>query len=712
MTTATSKAKNATEVTIAKNQWARYTRARDAGHLDYIQIAKKCSDYYRGEQWDANDKARLDAEGRPALTINTILSTINTILGHQATQRADVIFKPRKDTNQPLADVMTKVFKQIMTNNDFEFQESQMFADGVIQDRGYFDLRIDFDDNQNGEIRINVEDPIDILPDPDAKNYDPKTWTEFFKTRWLSLDEIQETYGKKKAETVEYYANSGLNYGKDSISFNDYTKGFGDTHMSNYRTDYYSESETKSVQSVRIIERQHRKLVSVDHFLRQSTGDMRPVPTMLSKDEAREYAEANGYVVTKKTIRRVRYTVTADNVVLHDDWSPYNDFTVIPYFPYFRRGKPFGMVRNLLSPQEQLNKIASQELHIVNTTANSGWIVESGALSNMDADELSERGSETGLVMVHNRGSSPPEKIQPNQIPTGLDRIAQKSQNNIKEISGITDALLGSSSPEVSGVALERNQMAGQVQIQIPMEHLRFTRQILARQILDLIQNFYTDERVFQITDEQDPLKTKEELTINQEDPVTQRIFNDLTIGEYDIVVGTAPARDTFDDMQFAQALQLRQAGVAIPDDIIVQYSQLHRKGELAKEIRMVTGREQTPEQQQISQMSQQIALQNAQLEVAKLQAEVEKLKADTQLAMAKAQTEGVQPQMELQKLQSDLQGRQQELSARMQMSQLSADSAMAQNEMSNNTKLATESIKAQSSLAQKELMNGASKNP
>ena len=314
--------------------------------------------------------------------------------------------------------------------------------------------------------------------------------------------------------------------------------------------------------------------------------------------------------------------------------------------------------------------------------------------------------------MVHNRGSSPPEKIQPNQIPTGLDRIAQKSQNNIKEISGITDALLGSSSPEVSGVALERNQMAGQVQIQIPMEHLRFTRQILARQILDLIQNFYTDERVFQITDEQDPLKTKEELTINQEDPVTQRIFNDLTIGEYDIVVGTAPARDTFDDMQFAQALQLRQAGVAIPDDIIVQYSQLHRKGELAKEIRMVTGREQTPEQQQISQMSQQIALQNAQLEVAKLQAEVEKLKADTQLAMAKAQTEGVQPQMELQKLQSDLQGRQQELSARMQMSQLSADSAMAQNEMSNNTKLATESIKAQSSLAQKELMNGASKNP
>ena len=100
--------------------------------------------------------------------------------------------------------------------------------------------------------------------------------------------------------------------------------------------------------------------------------------------------------------------------MLHDDWSPYEHFTLVPYFPYWRRGKPFGMVRNLISPQEQLNKISSQELHIVNTTANSGWIVESGSLTGMNADDLEEHGAETGLVLEFNRGSTPPGKIPPN----------------------------------------------------------------------------------------------------------------------------------------------------------------------------------------------------------------------------------------------------------------------------------------------------------
>ena len=416
----------------------------------------------------------------------------------------------------------------------------------------------------------------------------------------------------------------------------------------------------------------------------------------MSDDDARAFAEQNGLIITKKLVRRVKWTVTADQVVLHDDWSPYSDFTIVPYFPYFRRGKPFGIVRNLLSPQEQLNKVASQELHIVNTTANSGWIVENGSLSNMDEDELTERGAETGLVLVHNRGSSPPQKINPNQIPTGLDRIAGQAQARIREISGISEALLGTEGPEVSGVALEQKRSAGQVQIQVPMENLRRTRQILARRVLDLIQSFYTEPRILQITDENDPLKPRTEFPVNQIDPQTGEVINDLTIGEYDILVSSAPARDNFHDMQFAQALSLRQAGVMIPDDMIVEYSHLHRKGELAKMIRQISGRELNPEQQQIKQLQTQLAMQNAQLEVAKLEAEVAKLQAEAQYKSAQARSEGAAPEMELQKMQADLQRRQQELATRVEMSKMARENSMAQSELSAATKMAQEAIKNQ----------------
>ena len=177
------------ESVTASNQWDRYIRARDNGHLDYIEMAKKCDSYYRGEQWDEADIAALDAEGRPALTINTILPTINTVLGEQSTRRADIQFKPRRGGDAEVAHTLNKMYMQIADNNKLDWVEQQVFADGLIMDgRGYFDVRMDFSDHVEGEIRITAKDPLDILPDPDAKDADPKTWNEGFETKWLNLE--------------------------------------------------------------------------------------------------------------------------------------------------------------------------------------------------------------------------------------------------------------------------------------------------------------------------------------------------------------------------------------------------------------------------------------------------------------------------------------------------------------------------------------------
>jgi len=197
-----AKLSKAEEHELAKKQWASYVRARDNGHQDYVEIAKQCDAFYRGQQWDAADLSALDDQGRPALTINTILPTINTVLGEQSTRRMDVNFKPRGRGQQEVADVLNKLFIQISDNNKLEWVEAQVFADGLIQDRGWFDVRVDFDDHISGEVRITAKDPLDILIDPDAKDYDPRTWNEIFETRWMSLDEIEETYGQKKADRL------------------------------------------------------------------------------------------------------------------------------------------------------------------------------------------------------------------------------------------------------------------------------------------------------------------------------------------------------------------------------------------------------------------------------------------------------------------------------------------------------------------------------
>ena len=688
------KLSKAKQFQLARDQWNAYTRARDNGHQDYIAVAKRCDAFYRGEQWDAADLSTLDDQGRPALTINTILPTINTVLGEQSTRRADVTFKPRGRGEQEVADTLTKLFMQISDNNKMDWVEAQVFSDGLIQDRGWFDVRIDFDDHIQGEVRITAKDPLDIIIDPDAKDYDPRTWNEIYETRWMSLDEIEEVYGQKKADQLRITVEQGSALGTDSVEYEEVR--YGDTYsgVEYQQGNTVNPEEQRALRSVRVIERQYYRLKECMFYVDRFTGDMREVPYNWTKKKREQFADEHELDILTKLVRKVRWTVTADLVVLHDDWSPYDHFTLVPYFPFWRRGRPFGMVRNLISPQEQLNKISSQELHIVNTTANSGWIVESGSLSGMDADDLEEHGAETGLVLEFNRGSNPPAKIPPNQIPTGLDRISQKAALNIKAISGISDAMLGTDSPEVSGVAIRAKQNRGAMMIQVPLDNLAKTRQYLAEKVLNLVQSYYTEARVIQVVDESDPMKTSEEVILNEPTPSGQ-IINNLTLGEYDVVISTSPARDNFDEMQFAEALQLREVGVPIPDDIVVDFSHLSRKGEIAQRIREMQGTVPPDEEQlAIMQFQQEAALQSMELEVQKLQAEVASLEADAELSMSKAEENKMDPQLKMAEIQSKIQMKQEELAVRRELAGLTNEQRRLQSETQAATKLAALAIK------------------
>jgi hypothetical protein len=660
---------------VAHDNWKRYIRLRDNGHSEYVGLAKKYDRFYCGEQWDAADAKKLADEGRPALTINTILSTVNTVLGEQTAKRAEINFKPRTNGNEDTATALTKVVMQIGDNNKLDWVESQVFSDGLIQDRGYFDVRINFDDSIQGEVEINSLDPLDVLIDVDAKEYDPKTWQEVITTRWLSLDQIEQTYGEKIADSLQSLAVGGDIYGGDSVAVED--NKFGDSASFDLTDDGLTD---KTIRSVRVVERQHKRMCMSEWFIDPEAGDMRPVPETWDDAKRQQFGQQFGLFIQKRLAPRVRWTVSADKILLHDEWSPYKTFTIVPYFSYFRRGKPFGMVKNLISPQEQLNKISSQELHIVNTTANSGWITEEGSLVNMTNEDLTERGAETGLHIVHARGTAPPSKIQPNQIPTGIDRITQKAAHNIKEISGVSDAMLGYESAEVSGVALKSKQERGQIQIQVPLDNLARTRHMLAEKILELVQQFYVEERLIQITnpampDPTDP-NAQEEMTVNQATPEGE-IINDLTLGEYSVVISTQPARDNFEESQFSEALQLRQAGVMIPDYRVVEYSHLAAKRDIAEEVKQLAGlAAPSEEEMQMQQKHHDMEMQAAQLELSNLEADQALKEAQTMLSMAKAEElgeDGNVHELALEELSAKVQMKREELEARMKLARITA---------------------------------------
>lgn len=625
---------------LVEQQWRLYRRDRDAGgHQRYLTVAKRCNEFYQGEQWDPKDLEKLG--DRPALTLNVVLSTVNAILGEQSSRRADMQFKPRKGgATEQVASALTKLALQVSDNNELEWREAELFADGIITSRGYYDVRLDFSDHIRGEIRIESEDPFDIILDADAKNYDPKTWKRVTKTRWLSLDDIEIMYGKAKRNELEasiFSTEDVAAFDGDSLKFTESATFGGDNDNPIQDLSILSPEELGSQLSIRVIERQHYKLVRTKFFVSNDHGDMRRIPDGWDDAKVEQYKLRFNMSVFEMPAHRVRWTVTAHRTLLHDDWSPYDTFTIIPYFAYFRRGRPFGVVENLLSPQELLNKSSSQELHVVNTTANSGWAVEAGSLVNLTVDELEERGAETGLVIEYRKGAAPPSKIQPNQIPTGLDRVSMKSLGILKEISGVNDSLRGLDASEVSGVAIQAKQSRGLVQMQVPLQNLARTRYYLAQKFLELVQRFYTEERVYQVQSDSDESGGLETLVVNRRQD-DGSVLNDLTLGEYAVAISTMPARDTYHDSQFAEALALRQAGVALPDHKVIEYSNLSQKHEISKLVKKMSGLgEPSPEEMQALQAQNELVMRKQALELGIAEAELKKTLAEAELKAAQA---------------------------------------------------------------------------
>lgn len=613
---------------LANEVWCRYAWLRDNGHLEAVEKMTKCEDFFAGLQWDKNDMALLKASRRPALTINKIISTISNVLGEQIFNRTDITFRPRNEgATSEVADALTKVFMQIADNNQLSWVRSDVFCDGVVGSRGFFDVRLDFTDSLRGEVRIEQLNPKNVLIDSDADEYDPDKWGDVIVTKWMSPDQIELLYSKTDADLLKGRTESYFPYGYDAIDRE--RDRFGAP-----RSQYIygmSEAESGNARNIRVIERQWKKLDKVLHFVDVVTGDTRQVPDDWDEERLQQHLAQNpNLTTTKKLIQRIRWTVVADNVVLHDDWSPYKHFTVVPYFPYFRRGRTLGLVENLLGPQELLNKVSSQELHVVNTTANSGWKVKRNALANMSIAELEQRGAQTGLVLELDEIDHA-DKIQPNQIPSGLDRISYKAEEHIKTISGVSDYMQGFAREDVAAKSVNANKQSGQANLAKVMDNMNRTDFILARNILDMVQEYYTEQRLIFITTDRLTNAT-EQLMVNQPTPEGQ-IVNNLTLGEYAVVVTNQPERDTFEDSQFDQAMALVEKGIQIPQTFIIQASRLKNKAEIVKSME---GDANSPEAQAAAALKQRAD----EASVQKLEAEAMQKGADAQLKQAKSQKE------------------------------------------------------------------------
>lgn len=621
----------ATEYDLAKTQYDHYRFAYDNGHEEWMAKAQTCFEFWRGNQWDEKVLAQLKLEGRPALSFNVIESLVRSMLGIQRALRNDVRFLPVSGANNETARVQDALWLHIQQQNNLDFLETEVYQKGLIMGRAYYDVRVKYNDSFQGEVRICSPRSQDIILDPSIDTYDPAAnWPRVFHRRWVSYHDIVTQYGREKAEAIGYRGMPEWMYYEDKFM----AQQMG-------RLPYYRSEPTEFDilhRAYLLLDQQYKVFKKKKVFVDLQTGDVSEIPETWDRNRIAAVLEATpGVGVTEQMRETIRWVTTCEEVVLHDEDSPYKQYTVIPFFPSFVDGVTLGAVESLIDAQQLYNKITSQELHIINTTANSGWIVKRDALANMNGvRELEQFGSKPGTVIeVNGNVSDAIQKITPNSTPQGHDRLSFKADQIMRSLSGVSNQSRGFAREDVAGEAILANQAAQDINFAGWLGNLHRTKQMLATRVLDCVQAHYTDTRVILINRGSSLQPEVEEIHINQPTPEGQ-VLNDVTQGKYTTTLIPAPARASMTEEDFKLMLMLRrEIGMAIPDNLLLELSPATNKAQIIQALQGDSNERQRE--------AEALEAQRAQIEQQKALAQARKEEAAAQLNQARAEKAAIE---------------------------------------------------------------------
>ncbi|MGD0420537.1 MAG: portal protein [Xanthobacteraceae bacterium] len=597
-------------VLLLAEKWQRAAYAQQR----WAEQAKIAVDFFEGRQWTEAQLNEMRRKRRPAFKFNMIAPLVRLVLGYQRSNKTDITFLPGQDAraSEELAEALTRIEKVIAEGSHMDYVDTEVFLDGLICARGYYDTRLDFESNDLGEVKTRAADPFSIYPDPDASTYDfNESAAHISESSFVSLDEIDAWFGKDAMDLLKPFilgqtplAPVSSYMVVDEVSPIRTYGERADTEDTWWDTFYslVGDFVDPSRKTIRLINMQWKQKKLANVLIDLETGDKAVLPEEWKQEEIQKvllYADQvkNPVKIQRRTIEFIQWTTFAGDLLLYDQESQYDSYTLQPYFPYFRRGITRGMVEDLIDPQMEKNKHRSARSEIAAKTANGGWKYSDDAFDAPQEANLKKFGSSPGVNIKFKSGAKhPPEQIVPGGPANAHKILEDDAGQDLKDIAGINEAALGQEMNVQSGRAIQAKQRQAVLSIQVYMDNFKRSKMLVGDQHLKIIQRYYTEPRLYRIMGKDGKFG---QVLLNQEqqDPTSglARIANDVTIGKYTVVIDDSPLSDTFLNAQFNEMLTLLgKMGPAIAPyipmfaDLIIDMSSMPRKDEWIERIKAV----------------------------------------------------------------------------------------------------------------------------
>jgi hypothetical protein len=506
---------------------------RIADAIQFLQFANEADQMNRsealedlkfaaGDQWPVEIQNSRVLEARPCLTVNKVDAYCRQITNQMRQQRPRIkVHGMNTESDAKMAQIIQGICRHIEVQSDADQAYDKAGDFAVRMGWGYWRVTTKYtrDDSFDQDIYIEqIDNPFTVYFDPNSSQPDGS-----------DAEKVLITTVIPKKVFKKMYPNAEIDQGFTM-------RGTGDQNSEwimkeDIRLAEYFYTERKAI-----------KLCLLSDGTSVEESDLPP----------QEVLDASGITILdkrdsyKKQIKWCK--LTAMQVLEEGEWAG----KYIPIVPVYgqetvveAKKKRFGLVRMAKDPQRMYNFWQTSLTESVALAPKAKWLLAEGQDEGHE-NEWAQANIKSMPVLrykqtdIDGKPAPVPQRLQPEPPPTGVMAAAQSMTTDLMQVVGIFDpAQLPTGN--LSGKALQGQQQ------QVDMTNFHYydnlTRSIrqTGRIILDLIPKIYDKERVMRIIgDDGKP----EILTINQygqDEEGIDRILNDVTVGEYDIVMDTGP---------------------------------------------------------------------------------------------------------------------------------------------------------------------------
>lgn len=475
-----------------------------------------------GDQWPVEIQNSRLLESRPYLTINKIDAYCRQITNSQRQQRPRIkCHGINTQSDAKMAEIITGICRHVEEQSDADAAYDNAFDFAVRMGWGYWRITTDYvrPDSFDQEIYIKrIENPFMVYFDPNSNEPDGSDAEKCLITEVVSKEAFKKMY--PDAET-----DAGFT-----------PRGTGD-----------SQSEWITKEDIRIAEYfyteyKRTKLVLLSDGTTVYEDEMPKQDVML----AAGIYEVSRRVTVKKQIKWVK--LTGMQILEKRDWAG----KYIPVVPCYgqqlivdSKKKKFGLTRMAKDPQRMYNFWSTALTESVALAPKAKWLLAEGQDEGHE-DEWNQANIKSMPVLRYKQTDSEgreaplPQRLAPEPPPMGIATALTGLNADLMAVVGIYDP---SQLPQgnMSGKAIQGQQS------QVDMTNFHYfdnlTRSIkqTGRIILDLIPHVYDSQRALRIIgdDGKGEIVNVNERSMDQMGVET--ILNDVTVGEYDVVMETGP---------------------------------------------------------------------------------------------------------------------------------------------------------------------------